>query len=68
MSGFLYVKMFGNFFDFCVYLLMVIFKGMWEYLTTISWGLKYLNEDICFRKSNHPYLTPHVRISHIPHI
>ena len=29
---------------------MVIFKGMWEYLTTILDRLKYLTEDISFRK------------------
>ena len=44
------------------------FKGTWEYLMTILGGLKYLNEEISFRKNNLHHLTPHVRISHIPHI
>ena len=35
---------------FVVYLLMVIFKGTLEYITNISGGLKYLTEDISFRK------------------
>ena len=56
------------FLNYLLYLLMVIFKGTWEYLTTISGGLKYLNEEIYFRKNNHHHLTPHVQISHIPHI
>ena len=51
-----------------VYLLMAIFKVTWEYLTTISGGLKYLTEDIIFRKNNLHHLTPHVRISQTPHI
>ena len=51
-----------------LYLLMVIFKGTWEYLMTILGGLKYLTEEISFRKNNLHHLTPHVRISHIPHI
>ena len=50
------------------YLLTVIFKGTWEYLMTISGGLKYLTEEISFRKNYLHHLTPHVRISHIPHI
>ena len=53
---------------YCHYLLMVILKGTWEYLMTISGGLKYLTEEISFRKNNLHHLTPHVRISHIPHI
>ena len=44
------------------------FKGTWEYLTTISGGLKYLTEDISFRKNNLHHLTSRVLISHIPHI
>ena len=47
---------------------MVIFKGTWEYLMTISGGLKYLTEEISFRKNNLHHLTSHVRISHILHI
>ena len=47
---------------------MVILKGTCEYLTTISGGLKLLTKDICFRKNDCHHLTPHVRISHIPHI
>ena len=35
---------------FSVYLPMVIFKVTWGYLTTISVRLKYITEDICFRK------------------
>ena len=31
---------------------------------TISGGLKYLTEEISFRKNNLHHLTPHVRISH----
>ena len=47
---------------------MVILKGTWEYLMTISGGLKYLTEEISFTKNNLHRLTPHVWISHIPHI
>ena len=35
---------------------------------TILGGLKYLTEEISFRKNNIHHLTPHFRISHIPHI
>ena len=35
---------------------------------TISGGLKYLTEEISFRKNNLHHLTPPVQISHIPHI
>ena len=35
---------------------------------TISGGLKYLTEDISFRKNKLRRLTPHAKISHIPHI
>ena len=48
------------FLNYLLYLLMVIFKGTWEYLTTILGGLKELTEDICFRKNNCHHLTPHV--------
>ena len=41
-----------------MYLLMVIFKGKWEYLMTISGGLKYITEEISFRKNNIHHLTP----------
>ena len=47
---------------------MVILKGTGEYLMTILGGLKYLTEEISFRKNNLHHLTPHFRISHIPHI
>ena len=42
------------------YLLMVILKGTWEYFMTISGGLKYLTEEISFRKNILHHLTPHV--------
>ena len=36
------------------------FKGTWEYLMNILCGLKYLTEEISFRKNNLQHLTPHV--------
>ena len=46
--------MLGN---FVVYLLMVIFKGTWEYLMNILGGLKYFTEENSFGKNKY---IPHI--------